>query len=212
MNHNYFQQYISAVTNPLPAMADYFNKENDYFKKLVRSDSAVLDVGCGNGRSMKFLAPLVNKIVGIDCDEEMLGAAKKLLFGVPNTQLIIGDFMEMDFEKEFDLTFASYNLLGSCEIPPNHRKPMIEKMVRVTKPGGHVVASVWSDLGIEFARHYYPSIGIQVFDIQNNTVMTDHGFFKRFTKEELIDLVKDTGYPFNVIELTPIFYLLDIQI
>ncbi len=206
---NYFDQYYKAVSQPLPEMIDYFGKENDYFKNLVNTNSIVLDVGCGNGRTIKFLAPYVKKIIGIDYDPKMIALARENLAGLSNIELFEGDFFEAKFDQKFNLVLASYNLLGSSEISPNQRKSLLQKMVEHTKTDGHVVVSVWSDKGIDFANKYYPHIGIKVFEIKDNEVITDHGTFKRFTKTELEELSIGVGKIFTIIELTPFFYLVD---
>lgn len=203
---------MKAVTHPLPEMVEYFQKENDYLGDLVNSASTVLDVGCGNGRTMKFLSTFVQEIVGIDYDPKMVATAKDNLAGLKNTALICGDFFKHDFNMKFDLVFASYNLLGSSEVNPNFRDMLLEKMVTLTKTGGHVVASVWSDAGIDFAKKYYTDIGINVLNIKDNNVTTNHGIFKRFTKNELYALAKKTNKTYSVKVITGIFYLLDVVV
>ena len=210
--HNYFKQYIKAVSKPLPEMADYFEKESSYLKNLVASESIVLDVGCGNGRTTKFLAPYVKKIVGIDYDPKMVESARENLAGISNIELLQKDFFEAEFLQKFDLVFASYSLLGSAEMNPENRKTFLQKMAKHTKLGGHVVASAWSVGGIDFAKNYYPYIGVNVLKIENNDVVTDQGIFKRFSKQDLEELAEGIGTKFDIIELTKLFYLLDFVI
>ena len=208
--HDYFQQYLKAVTKPLPEMAEFFVKENNYLKNLITIDSSVLDVGCGNGRTMKFLAPYVRQVIGVDYDFHMIDAAKQNLSSMGNIELRQEDYLKNNYGKIFDLVYASYNLLGSAEVKPEQRKELLQKMISETKTGGHTVASVWSDKGIEFAKKYYPYIGIKFLSIEGNNVMTDQGIFKRFSQQELIDLAEPYSKNFKIIELTGIFYLLDI--
>ncbi|PWB38833.1 MAG: hypothetical protein C3F02_01960 [Parcubacteria group bacterium] len=208
---NYFRQYIRAVENPLPEMAEYFDKENFYLKNYVTPDSVILDVGCGNGRTMKFLAPYAKTVIGVDYDKKMIAAAGNNLSRFDNAKVIYCDFFHYQFKKMFDLSLASYNLLGSSELDPRRRPLLLQNMLECTKPGKHIVLSVWSDQGIEFANKYYPHIGIRVKKIEGNDVVTDHGIFKRFTKDELNHLAVATGREFQLLELTDIFYLLDLK-
>ena len=90
---DYFEEYIRAVEHPLLEMVDYFNKENEYIKKIVNKESTILDVGCGNGRTMKAIAPFVKKIVGIDYDDKMIGAARVNLAGIDNCELKCQNFL-----------------------------------------------------------------------------------------------------------------------
>lgn len=206
---SYFQNYIRAVESPLPEMRAYFDAENDYLKNLIASNSSALDVGCGNGRTMKFLAPLTKRVVGIDYDADMILAAKNNLDGIANVELILGDFLTYSFSEQFDLVYASYNLLGSAET--EDKQQLMKRMLSVAKPNSHVLFSVWSSEGIEFAKKYYPSIGIKISKVDGDSVITDHGVFRRFAKNELEFLFKDTHGKHRIITLTPIFYLVDIR-
>jgi len=208
----YFKQYIEAVTNPLPEMADYFDLENHYLKDLVSIKKDALDVGCGNGRNMKFLAPYCKEIVGIDYDRRMIAAAKRNLEGVKNAKFLQANFFTRRFPHNYDLVFASYNLLGSSEMLVDQGLSVLRRMVKFTKPGGRTVAAVWSDTGINFARKYYTSIGITVDTIKGNNVITDFGIFRRFTRNELHKMAKGLGKSHKVLSLTPLFYILDIEV
>ena len=208
----YFDHYIKAVTNPLSEIAEYFDKENQFLKNLINKESIVLDVGCGNGRTIKFLSPFVKRIVGIDYSEKMLGAAKENLENLENVELIFANFLEHNFSQQFDLVYASFNLIGSCETKAGGGEVILGRMVKITKPGGHCVASVWSDVGIDFAWKYYPAIGIKVFEIKDNNVITSFGNFRRFSKNDLDNLGKLIGKNFRIVDLTKIFYLLDISV
>lgn len=207
----YFKQYMKAVTNPLPEMARYFETENNYLQSLVDEESTVLDVGCGNGRTMKFLAPFVAEITGIDNSKKMIEAARHHLKDVSNTRLVLKNFLNHTFREQFDLVYASYNLLGSAEVLVDGGEALLRHMVAITRPGGHCVAAVWSDTGIDFANTYYPSIGIRVLSIQKNNVVTDMGIFRRFNKRMLQDLAMSVRQPsYTIVNVNDLFYLLDI--
>jgi ubiquinone/menaquinone biosynthesis C-methylase UbiE len=210
--HNYFKQYIKAVSQPLPEMANYFEKENNYLKNLITSNSIVLDVGCGNGRTMKFLSPYAKKIVGVDYDPKMIASARENLSSFSNIELLQKNFFETEFHENFDLVFASYSLLGSLETKSEDRKPLLQKMTSHTKSGGHMVVSAWSVSGIDFAKKYYPYIGMNVLEIKDDCVITNQGTIKRFSKQDLEKLAEGIGRSYSIVELTDLFYLLDFVI
>jgi len=208
--YNYF---IDAITKPLPEMVAYFNKENEYLKNLINKDSWVLDFGCGTGRTMKFLAEFVDKVVGIDYDKNILDIAQTELKDLKNVELIYNDFFAANFRYKFDLVFASYNLIGSAEISEEQRQLLIKKMVDCTKPGGHIVASAWGDSQVakDFDKKYYKSLGIEILGIEGNDVITNAGIFNRFSQDELERLLSCCFITnFKIIPLTDIFYLVDI--
>lgn len=61
------------------------------FLPFVHPGSVVVDLGCGIGRVMRPLAPLVREVVGVDVSDEMLERAAGYLSGLPNTRLVHTD-------------------------------------------------------------------------------------------------------------------------
>ena len=48
-----------------------------YFNKHGNKSHTAIDFGCGNGKSLPYLAPLFNKIIGIDISQGLINQAKK---------------------------------------------------------------------------------------------------------------------------------------
>lgn len=63
----YSDKYIGAQTDA----------EIKFLSKYISKDSIILDIGCGTGRHVLKLAPMVHKIVGIDNSNEMLNLARQ---------------------------------------------------------------------------------------------------------------------------------------
>jgi SAM-dependent methyltransferase len=87
------------------------------FKRLIGSnlqDKSVIDYGCGNGGSTKFLADLgPSKLVGVDLSETMIDMAIKDCKSDPNYSFV--DFYVRDCSKpvdlgQFDIVFSRYFL------------------------------------------------------------------------------------------------------
>lgn len=89
---------------------------------------SVLDVGTGPGRYLSLLVPRAGRLVGVDLSEGMLGPARARAEaeGYANElELRAGDFLDMDFNEEFDLVLA----LGYFDYifdPPAHFRRMVE--------------------------------------------------------------------------------------
>ena len=78
--------------------------------------SKVLDIGCGAGRSSRFLKELGNEVTGIDISEEMIAEARKS--DPSGNYLLIGREPPLPFkEEQFEAFFSSWMLLeeGSRE-------------------------------------------------------------------------------------------------
>ena len=69
-----------------------------------------LDVGTGTGALALAFAPLVHEVIGVDHDEELIEAARRL--APANVTFEIGDVSRLPFER------ASFDLAGCADPPP----------------------------------------------------------------------------------------------
>ena len=117
----------------------YFYGFNDWLKaeqELSRYVTGrVLDVGCGNGRSVKYFQEKGLDAVGIDLSEGAIEASKR--YGAKNCVLM--DAMNLDFPTDsFDTVILFGNGLGLCGL---ESKKMLERLHKVIKPDGLLLAS-----------------------------------------------------------------------
>lgn len=102
----------------------------------------VLDVGCGAGGTLLTFLRLgfsPGHLYGIDFQESRISQARERCLGM-NFQC--GDAMNLEFEKEtFDIVFESTMFIHSVDEVLASR--IATEMLRVTKPGGHVVLCDW---------------------------------------------------------------------
>jgi len=56
--------------------------------RFIAQDARVLDLGCGIGRVMLYLAPRCTELYGVDVSNRMLGRAHERLRDVPNAHLL----------------------------------------------------------------------------------------------------------------------------
>ena len=122
-------------------------------------DQTYLDIGCGNGYSVRWAAsagPLVQAI-GVDASEEMIARARNLSSDVPGTRFIQTAFPSPILRDEtFD---AIFSMEAFYYLPDLHDS--LTQVRRLLKPGGHFACVVnfyeenpvshsWpQDLGVE---------------------------------------------------------------
>ena len=113
-----------------------------YEKVDLKNKKNILDIGCGPGEITLDIANLTNgQVTGIDIDPEKLEKAKIFLADVPNVKLLKADAQELPFEDEtFDLVIFTITLTYI-----KNKQKAINEMVRVTKPGGIVFATLEPD-------------------------------------------------------------------
>ena len=106
----------------------------------VRPGQRVLDVGCGLGDDVRALAALVGpagRAVGVDASAAMIAEARKRSEGTDlSVEFAVGDAHRLDFaDGSFDASRTERTLHYLAD-PAR----AVAELVRVTKPGGHVLA------------------------------------------------------------------------
>jgi SAM-dependent methyltransferase len=101
-------------------------------------DAAVLDLGCGAGRTTVHLDRRGYDVVGVDLSEGMVARAKGLF---PNIEFEVGDATELPFDDdEFDYVLFSY--CGLDYVPSESgRKTALREVYRVLDDGGYFAFS-----------------------------------------------------------------------
>jgi len=110
----------------------------DWIDNFINSQpkySSILDIGCGNGRNMKYTN---YNFYGVDNCNNFVQLAKQVS---PNVYL--SDMTSLPFEDDcFDaiISIASFHHLSS----PDRREQALNEMFRVLKPNGKILMSIWS--------------------------------------------------------------------
>jgi SAM-dependent methyltransferase len=108
----------------------------------IRSESRILEVGCGTGAVTASAARIHPnaRIIGVDIDLPRLRFARTL---DPASRYSAGNALTLPFgDGEFDLTFCHFLLLWIRE-----PRKALREMVRVTRGGGWVAALAEPDYG-----------------------------------------------------------------
>ncbi len=107
----------------------------DKFIYLLPLQSNILDIGCGNGRNMKYDN---YNFYGVDNCLKFIELAKQVS---PNVYL--SDMTSLPFEDNlFDaiISIASFHHLSNNI----RREQCLSELYRVLKPGGKILLSIWS--------------------------------------------------------------------
>ena len=103
----------------------------------VFEDAEALDIATGTGEFARALAPRVARVIGLDATDAMMQQGQKFIeqAGIENISFQQGVVQELPFEdNRFDIVSSRYAFHHFAD-----PKPVISEMVRVCKPGGHVI-------------------------------------------------------------------------
>lgn len=128
----------------------------DLFRTHVKGAEA-LDVGCGAGRSTRFLGKLGFRAVGVDIAEEMIQKARAIDPHGDYRLAADGD-LSLFASGAFDLILSAFTF---DNIPTAAKKiALFSEMRRVLKPDGRIVSLVSSP---EIYRHEWASFSTKDF-------------------------------------------------
>jgi SAM-dependent methyltransferase len=115
------------------------SSRREYVVRSVRGLGRVdriLDVGCAYGWALAELASVAEEVWGIDTDEE---AVEKAARDYPNIRVLVADGSNLPFEDSY---FDAVVLSEVVEhVGRSARKPVVDEVHRVLRPGGVLVFS-----------------------------------------------------------------------
>lgn len=126
-----------------PRIRQYLKSELVFALDHIRPGNLVLDLGCGYGRQFPELCKTAGFVVGIDSSSESLDFGQEYLRGLPNYLFIRMNARKLLFPDEsFDRVLCLQNGISAFHIDP---RKLIREAVRVTKKGGTILFSSYSD-------------------------------------------------------------------
>lgn len=129
----------------------------DHFIGLLREPRRVLDAGCGAGRLLPYLAARGCRPEGVDLSPEMIRRARQ---DHPEYPVTIGSLTELDYQDGmFDGVFSWYSTIHH---PDDDLERMLAEMVRVLRPGGHLLVAFQVGEGARRVGEGFAALGVDV--------------------------------------------------
>lgn len=102
---------------------------------LLPPGLVIADLGCGTGAMLPLLAPVAERVVGVDREEAMLEVARERCSALPNVSLRLGHLDALPLEDQsVDLAVCALVLHHVRELAP-----VFGELRRVLRPGGRAV-------------------------------------------------------------------------
>jgi len=125
------------------AVKQYLGAEIEYVAQKITSTSRVLELGCGYGRVLKEISRYPAVTMGIDTSFESLVLACEYLKYCDPCFLFQMNAVDMGLHaRQFDLVFCIQNGISAFHVD---QAALISEAVRVTRPGGRVLFSSYSE-------------------------------------------------------------------
>ena len=159
-------------------------------KVQIPEHANVLDIGCGGGRTLKYLGSLVGlgKVVGIDYSEDSVAVARK-----SNQKLIVSGRVEVLHGAVSSIPFldATFDLVTAVETYyfwPDMSADLAE-IRRVMKPKGKLLIIAARYLGSKFDKRNIKLRGV--------------GGMRCFSVQEFEDTLENAGFYNVVVNVVP---------
>ncbi|MBU3897154.1 MAG: class I SAM-dependent methyltransferase [Nanoarchaeota archaeon] len=201
MSKEYDIEMWKDVLNTLPdSYIKWFKEEGEYLRSNITKDATVLEIGCGDGRSLKDILSVTKNLTGIEHDKESIEIVNKEFSKYSQVKIIFAEAKGLPFEdKSFDYvicmtTFANFG---------DDKFKILDEMKRVMKDNGTIIISVFSENAFEERMKLYKKVNFPIKKIEGTTVhyesKYDVGISEQFTEKQLREIFNKAKL--NIIEL-----------
>lgn len=208
-------KHLSAeVKKSYNQIAEHFSQtrhtpwaEFQYFEKYLKSDQKILDLGCGNGRLIKFLEQhFQNKkfhYLGMDNSEELI---KKAQENHPHQTFQLGNQEKIPLppaSQNIIFNIAAFHHLPSKEL----RAQALQEMHKILHEDGLLIVTVWNLWQKKYLPQIFSALGkfiltfgdYQIGDLfipWKNAQKEEQNkrYYHSFFPSELKKLLKENGF------------------
>ena len=213
MKKNYYAKKLSAERSKLcydiapPRVQQYLHAETNFVLQQLLPDDHILELGCGYGRVLAQLLPFVHHVVGIDTAMESLIMARKFIDMKGKYFLINMNAVNLAFfNNTFDAVLCIQNGISAFKVD---QRDLMKEAMRVTRPGGKVIFSSYSDKFWEARLHWFRLhvehglIGeIDELATKNGVIVCKDGFrATTVNQNDFHELASSIGYSVEINEI-----------
>lgn len=147
----------------------------DLLSSKLKKGDAILDLGCGNGRAVKYFVDNGFQGIGIDISDKMLDLARK---HIPKGKFLKREFSKLDFKPNSIDAVISFFALN--HIPKSQFKDVMNSCKNILKKNGFLLLGMVKGNDEGFFKGFY------------DKDMSLYG--AGYTKKEIVDILESTGY------------------
>lgn len=186
-------KHILKTKNYAKVYRNYLKAESKVLKGFVKKGRSLIEVGCGTGRVIPIVAPLVRHYVGVDIDLASLEQANETAERYGNVEIFQLDAVNLSKRfraNEFDLAIMPWNVLNVVKQPLKSLK----EVYRVTKRGAFVTVPQRGTLAKRLG--YYRRLKIRCrIDKKTETIYSaEWGASRAYSKSGIRSLCERAGF------------------
>ncbi|AOY82680.1 class I SAM-dependent methyltransferase [Moorena producens JHB] len=161
--------------NQTEGIREYMELEDDFILKTFEGVDSVLDVGCGEGRYVRKLAPIVGKITGIDFSEQLVALAKDSTYTFNNVTILAGraEHLTTLVQETFTYGLLAWNTIGN--IPQQLHQAIFDNLAKVVDKKVFISTFKSNQEVMDERLRYYDKTGFKVESIDGNQVILEGG-------------------------------------
>ncbi len=163
---NNIDYWLGAMNNLPDSYRKWFQEEKLYLNGIITNDAKVLEVGCGDGRSISDIATRTKNVTGIDYDLTAVSKASQRFSSEKTIKIIKADATNLPFENEtYDFVICMVTFVNFDD----KKQVALSEMKRVLKKGGKIIISAFSEDALEERMKLYRASG-PIKSIENGKV------------------------------------------
>jgi len=204
-NIDFWEKLLKNMPN---SYRRWFEEERKYLLKHITKNAKVLEVGCGDGRSIKDILDITTNIVGIDHDEKAVADAKNNFKDYKTIRILKAKAENLPFEnKEFDFVICMTTFANFAD----SKQKVLSEMKRVLKDDGFIIISVFSEDAFEERMKMYKKLNAPIKEIKGTMVIFNEeigdNVSEQFSKEQLVGIFSKANLSVVDIKKKGIAYL-----
>jgi ubiquinone/menaquinone biosynthesis C-methylase UbiE len=167
---------------------------------LIPSGSRVLEIGCGNGKTLSSMVQREWDVTAIDFSHRAVTMSRERYAGASSFKVMVADTLHLPFKKSsFDAVFAIH-IFGHLNEP--ERKLLPHDLENILKPEGILFFSDFSTGDFRFGSG---------FETETSTFRRGNGIITHyFSRQEVLDLfsnltlvwIRIHEWPLRILEKT----------
>ena len=189
--------------NETEGVREYQKLEEEFIKRTFEGVENVLDVGCGEGRYLRHLAPLVGKITGIDFAEKLVNLAKESTANFDNVTVILGraEHLPTLVQETFTYALLGWNTIGN--IPQEVHESLFDSLAKLVDEKIFISTFQCSPEVMDERLRFYAKTGLKVESINGNQVILEGGSHcpNAYPLSYLQELLESRGFEMKTYEL-----------